>query len=262
MKIKEVAQTLERFAPLPLQDSYDNAGLQIGLTEAEASGVLLCLDVTEEVLAEAVKLGLNMVVAHHPLLFRGLKCVSDSNYVQRCTRYAIQNNLTVYAAHTNLDNVEGGVNTAFARLLGLTDTEFLQPVPECNGRRGGSGIIGNLPRAIGAEDFLRQVKEQFQVECLLHNALLSRPIRRVGICGGAGDFLMDRAIEMGADAFLTGEMHYHQYFGWEDRLQIGVLGHYQSERHTIALLEEIVNKNCPGLKTVKTSVNTNAIHYM
>ena len=104
MKIKEVAEALERFAPLPLQEDYDNAGLQIGLTEVEASGALLCLDVTEAVIEEAAAKGCNLIVAHHPLLFRGLKQVSDTTQVERCVRLAIQRDIAIYAAHTNLDN--------------------------------------------------------------------------------------------------------------------------------------------------------------
>ena len=115
MKIKEVAVTLERFAPLPLQESYDNAGLQIGLTEAEdVSGVLLCLDVTEEVILEAEQLGCNLIVAHHPLLFRPLRHITQDTQVERCAVMAIQKNIAIYAAHTNLDNALGGVNFMIA----------------------------------------------------------------------------------------------------------------------------------------------------
>ncbi len=164
MKIKEVALTLERFAPLPLQESYDNAGLQLGLTEAEASGVLLCLDVTEEVLEEAKRSGCNMIVAHHPLLFRGLKCVSDSNYIQRIVRNAILSDIAIYAAHTNLDNAEGGVNYEIARLLGLQNVRFLRPLPGCE--NAGSGIVGELPEAVEPMAWLAEVKNIFGVEKL------------------------------------------------------------------------------------------------
>ena len=133
VKIKDVIATLEVFAPLPLQDGYDNAGLQVGEPEAEVSGVLLCLDVTEAVLAEAVAKGCNMVVAHHPLLFHPLRQVGDVGYVERCVRYAIKNDITVYAAHTNLDNVRGGVSFALAVCLGMQDVEILKE----NGNGGG-----------------------------------------------------------------------------------------------------------------------------
>ena len=135
MKIKEIIAALERFAPLPLQESYDNAGLQCGLTETEASGALLCLDVTENVLQEAIDLGCNIVVSHHPLLFHGLKSVGNATLVQRCIRMAIQNDLCIYAAHTNLDNAEDGVNFKMAEKLGLIDVQFMEPKTVCLGTR-------------------------------------------------------------------------------------------------------------------------------
>ena len=110
MKIKEIINALERFAPLPLQEDYDNAGLQIGLTEAEVSGALLCLDVNEQVIDEAVALGCNLVVSHHPLIFHKLRQITDTDYVQRTVMKAICNNVTVVSMHTNLDNARGGVN--------------------------------------------------------------------------------------------------------------------------------------------------------
>ena len=148
VKIKEIIAALERIAPLPLQESYDNAGLQCGLTETEASGALLCLDVTEAVLQEAVDLGCNLVVSHHPLLFHGLKQVSDTTLVERCLRMAIQNDICLYAAHTNLDNAEDGVNYKIAEKLGLIDVQPLSP----------SGILGYLPEGEDSLAFLQRVK--------------------------------------------------------------------------------------------------------
>ncbi len=109
MRIKEIVSALERFAPLPLQEGYDNAGLQVGLTEAEAmSGALLCLDVTEAVLDEAIALGYNLVISHHPLIFKGYKSITGRDYVEHCIMKAIKNDIVIYSAHTNLDNAPGG----------------------------------------------------------------------------------------------------------------------------------------------------------
>ncbi len=130
MKIKEVLGALERFAPLPLQDGFDNAGLQIGLTEAEATGALLCLDVTEAVLDEAIALGANLVVTHHPLLFKGYKSITGRDYVERCILKAIKNDIVIYAAHTNLDNATRGVSHKMAEKLGLKNVCVLQPKEE------------------------------------------------------------------------------------------------------------------------------------
>lgn len=259
MKIKEVAEALERFAPLPLQESYDNAGLQIGLTDADASGVLLCLDVTEEIIEEAEREGCNLIIAHHPLLFRGLKCIADRNLVERCVRRAILAGITIYAAHTNLDNAEGGVNFAIAARLGLQNVRFLQPLPS---GQGGSGVIGELPEAIEAQAFLQSVKQKFHVASLQHNTLPTRAIRTVALCGGSGDFLLGEAIKCGADAFLTGEMGYHQFFGYDNQILVAALGHYQSEQFTVQLMASILRNAHPDLRIVETKVNTNPIHYL
>ena len=126
MKIKEIVSALERFAPLPLQDGFDNAGLQVGLTEAEATGALLCLDVTEAVLDEAIALGYNVVISHHPLIFKGYKSITGRDYVERCILKAIKNDIVVYAAHTNLDNAPGGVNFKIAEKIGLKNVRILE----------------------------------------------------------------------------------------------------------------------------------------
>lgn len=258
VKIKEVISTLERFAPLPLQDGYDNAGLQVGLTEAEVSGVLLCLDVTEAVVEEAVSEGCNLIVAHHPLVFRPLRQVSGISYVERCVMAAIKHDITIYAAHTNLDNAEGGVSFEMASRMGLVGAEFLQ----ANERGGGSGVVAHFSAAVAAKDFIDGVKTVFGVECAMCNELLERPISRVAVCGGAGDFLLPDAVAKGVDAFVTGEMHYHQYFGYERQIQIVVIGHYQSERFTMELLKRLLVNDFPDIRAAVTKCNTNPIIYM
>ena len=269
MEIKEIIFALERFAPLPLQESYDNAGLQIGLTEVEASGALLCLDVTEEVLDEALSLGCNLVISHHPLLFCGLKTVADRNMVERCVRKAIQNDIVVYSAHTNLDNAEDGVNFKIAEKLEMGNVQLLRPHPVKvkDGRHeytvmAGSGVIGELPVAEDSLKFLQRIKSVFHIECLMHNELLQSSISKVVISGGAGDFLLEEAIRMGADAFLTGEMHYHHYFGHDQEIQIAVMGHYQSEQYTKEIFNSIIGEICPELPVYMTAIDTNPIKYL
>ena len=258
MNIKEVVTTLESFAPLPLQESYDNAGLQVGLTATEVSGVLLCLDVTEKVIDEAVVKGCNLIVAHHPLLFRGLKQIGDATQPERCVTKALKKDIAIYAMHTNLDNAEGGVNYEIAYRLGMEDVRFLLP----NAQGGGSGVIGALPVEMNTRTFLQSVKKEFGVECLMHNELLRRPIRTVALCGGAGDFLLQEAVNQQADAFLTGEMHYHTYMGMEQTIQIAVAGHYQTEQYTKDLIAKTLREQCEGLHIVISQENTNPICYM
>ena len=261
MKAIQVWDALEQYAPLPLQDGFDNAGLQIGLTaEQEVTGALLCLDVTEAIIDEAEREGCNLIVAHHPLLFHGLKSVTGKSYVERCVIKAIQKGIGIYAAHTNLDNAQGGVNYRIAGKIGLTNLSFLDvksaAVP------AGSGVIGELPVEEDERDFLMRLKSLFGIQCIRHNALCGRKIRRVALCGGAGGFLLPNAIAQGADAFLTGEVRYHDYFGHEGELLIAEMGHYESEQYTVDIFEEILRARLPELRTVKTSLNTNPINYL
>ena len=252
---------LERFAPLPLQESWDNAGLQVGLTETEVSGALLCLDVNERIVDEAIRKGCNLIVSHHPLLFRGLKTISDLTDVQRTVMKAIENRLCVISMHTNMDDAKGGVNFRIALKLGLNDVQFFAS-KLVDGIEAGSGVVGKLAEPMAADDFILKVKKTFGVECAMCNELLRRPVSKVAICGGAGDFLLDEALKTGADAFITGEMHYHQYFGYEQQIQICVIGHYQSEQFTSEVFQEIIQEACPGVKTCIAETCTNPILYI
>ena len=271
---------LERFAPLPLQEDYDNAGLQLGLTDTqEVSGALLCLDVTEAVVDEAVALGCNLIVSHHPLIFRPLKHLTDENQVQRTVRKAIVNNVALISMHTNLDNAVGGVNWKMAEKMGarpltkggevLEEVSLQESGEESNvkspllsgGVGGGLPLFAQLSEPMAAADFIQMLKRTFGVECVMANELLQRPIRKVALCGGAGSFCLGEAIRSGADAFVTGEMGYHEYFGHEQEIQIAVIGHYQSEQFTCELLKEILERDCPELKCHVTKLNTNPIHY-
>ena len=261
MKIKDVLSALEQFAPLPLQESWDNAGLQVGLTEAEVSGALLCLDVTEKIVDEAISRGCNLVVSHHPLLFRGLKQITGADDVQRAVVKAIKNDVCVVSMHTNLDNAPSGVNFKIAERLGLDNVRFFAQ-KTVDGMECGSGVVGELPQPMAARDFVLHVKDRLEAQSAMCNELLERPVSRVAICGGAGDFLLGDALREGADAFITGEMHYHQYFGYEQRLQICVVGHYESEHVTSELFRDIIAKACPGVPTMIATTCTNPIVYL
>ena len=271
VKIYQVVDALEHYAPLPLQEGYDNAGLQVGLTEAvEVSGALLCLDVTEDVVDEAIRKGCNLIVSHHPLIFRKLARISAENYVQRTVRKAIKNDIAIVSMHTNMDAAKGGVNFKIAEKLGLRNLRFFGGEKEIDGVKGGEGVIGEITDetdalhadGIAADDLVLMLRERFQAECVQCNQLLRRPIRKVALCGGAGSFLLDAAIAAGADAFITGEMHYHEFFGHEQEIQICVIGHYQSEQFTSEIFRSIITEKCPGVKCEISEINTNPIIYL
>ena len=161
VKIKDVTSYLESIAPLSLQESYDNAGLIVGDSNTEVTGVLVCLDSVEESIDEAIANGANMIIAHHPIVFRGLKKFNGKNYVERTVIKAIKNDIAIYAIHTNLDNVPNGVNSIIAKKLGLKNIKVLSPqseglkkmvtfIPEANVDQvrmamlnAGAGKIGN-----------------------------------------------------------------------------------------------------------------------
>jgi len=256
-KLREIIAALERLAPLRLQDEWDNSGLQVGFPDAEIQRILVCLDVTEDIIEEAVARKCNLIVSHHPLLFKPLRQVSDTTYQQRCVVRALSAGISIYSAHTSLDNAPGGVNHQIASRLGLRELRWLSPQ---EGVDAGAGLVGELPQPERDADFLARVKELFGVQCLQHSALDGRDIRRVALCGGAGAFLLRDAIRAGADIFLSGEFHYHDYFE-NGGVLLAELGHYQSEQYTQALLQDYLTANCPGLEVVTTALNTNPIQY-
>ena len=114
---------------------------------------------------------------------------------------------------------------------------------------------------MAADDFIILLKKAFCVECVEANQLLRRPVKKVALCGGSGSFLLDEAVEAGADAFLTGEMHYHEYFGREQQIQIAVIGHYQSEQFTSEIFRDIIERECQGVKCFIAETCTNPIMY-
>lgn len=284
MKLKEIKSFLEGMAPLAVQESWDNSGLQIGCSDKDIHKVMVCLDLTEAVLDEAEAIGADLVISHHPLIFKGLKSISGSTYQERCVRKAILSDIAVYSAHTSLDNILGGVNHKIASLLGLSSLRWLDSGESAEGcdekcggaaekscgegaegkcggadtvaRASGSGLIGELKEPVAAAEFLHTVKTIFDVKALKHSPLPSTTtIRSVALCGGAGAFLLPQAVAKGADCFISGEFHYHDYF--DPGTLLIELGHYESEQFTQDLLKESLERAFPELEIVKTSVNTN-----
>lgn len=257
MKVSDVVGALEAAAPLQLQDDFDNSGLQVGFPDAPVHRVLTCLDITEAVVEEASARGCDMIVSHHPLLFHPLRQVSCATYQQRCVVEALARGIAIYSAHTSLDNAPGGINHRLASIVGLHGLEWLEPKP---GADGGSGVIGRLAEPMADNVFLAFLKDRFGVECLRHTEPSGRIIGSVAICGGSGAFLLKDAIRLGADAFVTGEFHYHDFFESEGML-LAELGHYQSEKCAVQLLADILHASLPQLDVVPTGLDTNATRY-
>lgn len=261
MQIQDIITALETVAPPHLQEPYDNAGLIVGDPATQVSGVLFCLDSTEAVVAEAKHKGCNLIVAHHPIVFRGLKRLNGANYVERTVMQAIRDNIALYAIHTNLDNVHRqGVNVKIAEKIGLHDTRILAPKPGLTDI--GAGLVGELKASMPEDDFLRHVKTALRSGCIRHTALRGKPVRRVAVCGGSGSFLLSDALRADADAFVTADFKYHEFFDAEGRLVIADVGHFESEQFTIELLHDIVREKFPNFALHLTEVHTNPVFYL
>ena len=259
MKIAEVTRLIEEMAPLGLQEGWDNCGLQVGDANAEATGALLCLDVTEAILDEAIAKGLNLIVTHHPLIFKGLKSITGKNHIERIVMRAIKNDIAIYSAHTNMDSAWGGVSHLIAKKIGLVDVEVLCPQAEQN---AGLGVVGNLPSEEDALSFLSRVKEIFGVGAVRYAGDASRAVRRVAICGGAGVEFVNNAISSGADVYLTGDVKYHEFQGVTERILIADIGHYESEYFTKEIFNEIITKKIPNFAVQYAELEKNPINYL
>lgn len=266
MKIEAILCALERFAPLPLQDSYDNAGLQIGLTEAEVTGALLCLDVTEAVVDEAIANGFNLIISHHPLMFKGIKSLTGKDDIERCIIKSIRNNITIYSVHTNLDNALNGVSFKMAEKLGLKNTRFLDVRNGSNQdlnsatAESGAGVIGELEMSECATCFLERLKRTFSAGCVRHNGN-NLEVKKVALCGGSGAFLIQKAEDSGVDAYVTADIKYHDFFG-HDNILLADIGHYESEQFTTEIFYNIIKEQFPTVEVKRTYVDTNPIKYL
>jgi dinuclear metal center YbgI/SA1388 family protein len=363
MKVHDVISFLESVAPPSLQEHYDNTGLITGDPGWECKGIVICLDATEKVIHEAMAKKCNMIVAHHPIIFNGLKKINGKNYVEKAVITAIKNDIAIYAIHTNLDNVAHGVNGKMAALIGLQNVSVLMPkestlrklftfVPvndaekvrnalfeagagdigkysECSfgvegtgtfkagsgtnphvGEQGkrheekelkievifptylekplirallaahpyeevaydvvslsnyhtgtGSGLIGELPEAVEEMAFLDRLKKTFKAGVLKHTELFNKKIKKVALCGGAGSFLISKALAAGADIYITSDIKYHEFFDANDRMVLADIGHYESEQFTISLLHEVLEQKFRNFAILKTEVNTNPVRY-
>ena len=262
MKIKQITNFLESYAPLSYQESYDNCGLIVGDDKAEVKGALITLDCTEAVIDEAIATGCNLVIAHHPIIFSGLKKLNGSNYIERTVIKAIKNNIAIYAIHTNLDNVHNGVNAKIAEKLGLINCKVLSLKQEVNSDLVGSGIIGELKIPINTEVFLESLRAKMQTKCIRHTLIVKEKIQRVAVCGGSGSFLLKNAKAAKADVFITADFKYHEFFDAENKIVIADIGHYESEQFTKDLIYDLLVKNFTKFAVRLSKVNTNPIKYL
>lgn len=361
MKIKEVLNHLEEFAPLSYGEDFDNIGLLVGDNWSEVRNILVALDTLEETVDEAIAKDCNLIVSFHPIIFKGLKSITGRNYVERVVLKAIKNDIAIYAIHTALDNVKMGVSGKMASILGLQNVEVLVPkakmikklktyVPNdhaeevrkalfnagaghignyanCSFSSGGIGtylpnenanpsvgtigklqeesetavgvffekhqenqiisalfkvhpyeevayeittldnkhqdiglgVLGEFKKAISEKTFLSRLKKHFKTTNIRHSQFLGKPIRKVALLGGSGSFALKNAIAKGADAFVSADFKYHDFFGAEKQLLIADIGHYESEQYTKNLLVDFLTKKFTNFAIILSETNTNPI---
>ena len=263
MKLIDITNYLESFAPLRYQESYDNSGFLIGDIGAEFKGAVISLDVTEAVIDECISLGYNLIISHHPLIFNGLKKITCENYIERAVLKAIKHDIAIYAIHTNLDNVfSEGVSSILARQLDIQVTDVLRPIFVESKLKYGAGVIGYTQKQINETEFLNFIKQNLGLKCLRHTKLLGQSINNVAICGGSGSFLIDEAINHGADIFISADFKYHDFFDADNRIILVDIGHYESEIYTINLIYDKLKNNFSNFAARLTRVITNPINYL
>ena len=238
MKVKDITDVLEQFAPLSIQEGWDNSGLCIGAPEDEVHGILLGFDCTPELIDEAVAKGCDMVVTHHPLIFRGLKRIQGGDPVSDAVIKAVRAGVAVYAAHTTADKVIAGVSGAMARRLGLQDIALMED-------EGGFGLgaVGMLPHPMTGEEAIAYVKEKFGLKTVRTSKPVAR-VEKVAMCGGSGSSEIDAARATGAQLYISGDISYHHFFTPKGFMVMDI-GHFESEVDIVGILCKVIREKIP-----------------
>lgn len=266
MNIDLIINAIESAAPRRFQEAWDNSGLQVSLPKGQTdiTGVLLCLDVTEAVVDEALAKGCNLIVSHHPLIFKGFKSLTDATPSQRAAIAAVRAGVAVYSAHTSLDSAPCGVSHAMARRMGLDVKGVLAPSPADTSV--GLGVVGEFPAdGLAAADFVCLLNRCFGTKAikLSGNYMPGRMIRRVALCGGSGGEFIGTARACGADAYVSGDIRYHDFAdaAQEDML-VADIGHFESESCAKDIFYQLITNNFPNFAVYYSETATNPVVYM
>ncbi len=259
MKIKDITAAIEAFAPLSAQEGFDNSGLIVGDREAGVQSALLCVDITESVMEEAVRLGAGLVVSHHPIIFNPLRRITGSNYVERVVATALRHGIALYGCHTNLDAVQGGLSYRLAEMIGLRDVRLLAPTKD---EKTGFGVVGTLAKPCGTVELLETIADILSIKSLRYSAPVHDTITRVAVCSGSGASQIPDAIAAGAELFLAADFKYNHFLDAGGRITIADIGHFESEYCAIDLLYGIISEKFPTFAVRKSENSVNPVNYL
>ena len=237
MILQDIINIIESVAPLSYQEAWDNSGLQVGDRNAEIHAALLTVDVTESVVNEAISLGCDLIISHHPLIFRGLKHLTGSTPQERCVELAIKHGLAIYSSHTSMDAYLHGVSGRLAEKLGISNFRIL--IPSATDKQVGLGVIGTLPIPMNWADFLKKVQQIFDCSLRYIDACTEQ-VHTIAICGGAGAEFAGEAIQQGADVYITADMKYHEMQAACGQIGVIDLDHWTSEHFTREIFQELL----------------------
>ena len=261
MNCRELLVKLEELASVNLAEGWDNPGLLVGDEKADIKKVLVALDVTKEVINEAIDIGANVIITHHPLIFSGIKQVTTSNPVGEKICMLIKNNISHIAIHTNLDVAFGGTSDVLADIMGLRNVEILAPIKEIDSVKYGIGRIGDLEETKFSE-FAKKVKERLNLKTIKIVGEKNKVIKRVGLCSGSGIEFMKDALNKGADVYITADIRFHES---QKALDMGIClidaTHYASENIVVPVISKFLAE-IGGFEVAESFVDGQVFDYL
>ncbi|MCH5208957.1 MAG: Nif3-like dinuclear metal center hexameric protein [Oscillospiraceae bacterium] len=260
MKIKEILRFLDENAPFKTAEDFDNVGLLVGSEDRDVSRVLCCLDITRGVIEEAAEKNIELIISHHPVIFRAIKCISDNSPIKQL----IEKNIAAIAMHTNLDIAEGGVNDTLVGALGFERLCTLE-ITQSDGR--GFGAVCDIPDALTVKELAKLCQEKLGTGCVRfsNNFEGERRIKRAAVCCGAGidEKVVRLAAENGCEAIITGDIK-HNFWVEADYLGIALIdaGHYQTENAAKSILAEMISEKFTALCVIVSENECNPCDYI
>lgn len=248
-KVKEIVDYFEKLVPPEMKMDFDNVGLLAGSLEGEVDTALVALDITDEVIDEAVACGAQIILSHHPLFFE-LKQVNDASLSGEKILKLIRGGISAFCQHTNLDSVSGGVNDALAAKLSVCVEGCLEEMGSIDGECYGMGRYGSLDSPIDLSEFLIFVKSSLGTAGIRYYDA-GRQVRKVALCGGSGGEFCKRAFDLGCDTLVTADVKYHQFLEAKE-LGINLIDadHFCTENVVVPVLAEMLEKGFPEVRVL------------